>query len=187
MSEFVIFTGPMFGGKTTRLLSSIERFRLRQKRVYIFKPLKDTRYDPKGIAIISHTGYETLSIPIEKPEDINEYLEKRASPVGIIAVDEAFMIEGIADTLIDLYKKGFSILISSLQLSSQGEPFEEITKMLPWATRVEVCPAVCTICGADAFYTYKKRGTDKQLEIGGGEMYEPRCLNHWNHDMRIQI
>ena len=75
MSEFVIFTGPMFGGKTTRLLSSIERYRLRQKKVYIFKPLKDTRYDPKGIAIISHTGYETLSTPIEKAEDITIHIE----------------------------------------------------------------------------------------------------------------
>jgi len=187
MNEFVIFTGPMFGGKTTRLLSSIERYRLRQKKVYIFKPLKDTRYDPKGIAIISHTGYETISTPIEQAGDIYEHLKKRNATTGIIAVDEAFMVEGISDVLIDLYKTGFSILISSLQLSSSGEPFEEISKMMPWATKIEVCPAVCTICGADAFYTYKKNGTNKKLEIGGGEMYEPRCLMHCNHDMRIQI
>jgi len=185
MNEFVIFTGPMFGGKTTRLLSSIERFRLRQKKVYIFKPLKDTRYDPKGIAIVSHTGYETLSTPIEKAEDITLYLEKRSATSGIVAVDEAFMIDNIAEVLIDLYKRGFSILISSLQLSSKGQPFEEISKMLPWATKVEICPAVCTICGADAFYTFKKRGSDKQLEIGGGEMYEPRCLKHCEADKWI--
>ena len=179
MNEFVIFTGPMFGGKTTRLLSSIERFRLRQKKVYIFKPLKDTRYDPRGIAIVSHTGYEILSTPIEKAEDISLYLEKRAAVSGIVAVDEAFMIDGIADVLIGLYKSGFSIMISSLQLSSKGEPFEEISKMFPWATKIEVCPAVCTVCGSDAYYTFKKCGTNKQLEIGGGEMYEPRCLKHY--------
>ena len=165
MNEFVIFTGPMFGGKTTRLLSSIERFRLRQKKVYIFKPLKDTRYDPKGIAIVSHTGYETLSTPIEKAEDITLYLEKRSATSGIVAVDEAFMIDNIAEVLIDLYKRGFSILISSLQLSSKGQPFEEISKMLPWATKVEICPAVCTICGADAFYTFKKRGSVKCMSL----------------------
>ena len=182
MNEFVIFTGPMFGGKTTRLLSSIERFRLRQKKVYIFKPLKDTRYDPKGIAIISHTGYETLSTPIEKAEDITLYLKKRSASSGIIAVDEAFMVDGVADVLIGLYKEGFSILISSLQLSSKCQPFEEISKMLPWATKIEVCPAVCTVCGADAYYTFKKSGTDQQLEIGGGEMYEPRCLKHYEQN-----
>ena len=187
MNEFVIYTGPMFGGKTTRLLSSIERYRLRQKRVYIFKPLKDTRYDPKGIAIISHTGYETLSEPITKADDITSYLEKRSATSGIVAVDEAFMIEGISEVLIGLYKKGFSIMISSLQLSSKFEPFEEITKMMPWATKIEICPAVCTICGKDAFYTYKKRGSDKKLEIGGGELYEPRCFEHHGCDMRIQI
>ncbi len=187
MNEFKIFTGPMFGGKTTRLLSSIERYKLRQKRVYIFKPLKDTRYDPEGIAIISHTGYETLSVPIEKASDINVYLEKRLATGGIIAVNEAFMIDGSAEVLIGLYKRGFSVLVSSLQLSSKCEPFEEITKMLPWATKIEICPAVCTVCGADAFYTYKKGGSVDKVEIGGKELYEPRCRIHCSHDVRIQI
>ena len=182
MNEFVIFTGPMFGGKTTRLLSSIERFRLRQKKVYIFKPLKDTRYDPKGIAIVSHTGYETLSTPIESAEDVLRHLFTRKAKEGVIAVDEAFMIEGIAEVLIGLYRKGFSVMVSSLQLSFKGEAFEEISKMLPWATRVEVCPAICTVCGSDAFYTFKKGGSQNDLEIGGGEMYEPRCLKHYQED-----
>ena len=77
------------------------------------------------------------------------------------------------------------ILISSLQLSSDLKPFEEIAKMLPWATKIEVCPAVCTICGADAYYTYKKDGNfDGEIEVGGKELYEPRCSVHHSHDMK---
>ena len=59
-----------------------------------------------------------------------------------------------------------------------------MSKMLPWATKVEVCPAVCTICGADAFYTYKKGGSDDDVEIGGKELYEPRCAIHHSCDMK---
>jgi len=184
-NEFVIFTGPMFGGKTTRLLSAIERYRLKQKKVFTFKPLRDTRYDPEGQSIVTHRGYEINSLPIVAAEEIYLHLKKRQATSGVIALDEAFMIEGSSDVLIDLYKTGFTVLISSLQLSSDLKPFEEITKMLPWATRVEVCPAVCTICGADAYYTYKKDGNfTGEIEVGGKEKYEPRCRTHHSHDIR---
>ena len=184
-NEFVIFTGPMFGGKITRLLSAIERYKLKQKKVFTFKPLRDTRYDPKGQSIVTHRGYEVNSVPIVAAEEIYLHLEKRNANSGVIALDEAFMVNGSADVLIDLYKSGFTVLISSLQLSSDLKPFEEISKMLPWATRVEVCPAVCTICGADAFYTYKKDGNfDGEIEVGGKELYEPRCAMHHSCDMK---
>ncbi len=183
-NEFVIFTGPMFGGKTTRLLSAIERYRLKQKKVFTFKPLRDTRYDPEGQSIVTHRGYEMNSVPIVAAEEIYMHLEKRHASSGVIALDEAFMVDGAADVLIDLFKTGYTILVSSLQLSSTLEPFPEMTKMLPWATRVEVCPAVCTICASDAFYTYKKGGTDDNVEIGGKEMYEPRCSMHHSCDMK---
>jgi thymidine kinase len=184
-NEFVIFTGPMFGGKTTRLCSAIERYRLKQKKVFTFKPLRDTRYDPEGQSIVTHKGYEMNSSPIVAAEEIYVHLEKRNAISGVVALDEAFMVDGSAEVLIDLYKTGFTILVSSLQLSSDLKPFEEMAKMLPWATRVEVCPAVCTICGADAYYTYKKDGnfTD-EIEVGGKELYEPRCAMHHSCDMK---
>ena len=184
-NEFIIFTGPMFGGKTTRLLSAIERYRLKQKKVFTFKPLSDTRYDPEGQSIVTHRGYEMNSLPIVAAEEIYLHLEKRQATTGVIALDEAFMVEGAAEVLIDLYKTGYTILISSLQLSSDLQPFEEMIKMLPWATKVEVCPAVCTVCGADAYYTYKKGGkTNGDIEVGGKELYEPRCAIHHSCDMK---
>jgi thymidine kinase len=73
-----------------------------------------------------------------------------------------------------LYKKGKTIIVSSVQLSAQGNPFEEIAEMMPWATKIEVCPAVCTVTGNDAYFTVRKDGSDKQIEVGGSNLYEPR-------------
>ena len=94
----------------------------------------------------------------------------------VIAVDEAFMIPGIANVLIWLYRSGYSIVVSSLDLSAAGKPFEEIEKMLPWATKVEKLSAVCVVCNRDAHYTYKKQVGGDEIEVGGSELYEPRCL-----------
>lgn len=88
------------------------------------------------------------------------------------------MIKGVGKTLVDLYRKGNTIIISSLQLSSWGEPFEEMKEMMPWATKIEVCPAVCPITGKDAYYSYSKRTRTDGILVGGDESYEPRCFEH---------
>ena len=95
-----------------------------------------------------------------------------------VAVDEAFMIDGIAPALIELYRQGKTIFVSTIQLSAQGRFFEEVQMMLPWATRIDVCPAVCSLCEKDAYYTVAKVGGLKHIEVGGSETYEPRCHEH---------
>jgi thymidine kinase len=99
----------------------------------------------------------------------------------VVAVDEAFMIPGASWVLIDLFKKGKTIVVSSLDLSATGKAFDEIEAMFPWATHIEKCPAVCTVCGQDAFYTHKKVEDIAEITVGGSELYEPRCWKHHSY------
>lgn len=172
--QFVIFTGPMFGGKTSRMLSSLERAKYQKKKIVLFKPNGDNRYSTSKVK--THTGASWAASLVSSGQDIlNE-----ANGSDIVAVDEAFMIPGCAEALITLFKRGKTIYVSSLQLSAQGEPFEEMTKMFPWATNIEVCPAVCPISGQDAYYTIaKKEGLDT-IHVGGAETYEPRSFYNSN-------
>ncbi len=103
---------------------------------------------------------------------------KHTGPIDIIAVDEAFMIPNIAKALIKLFQDGYTIITSSIQLSASSKVFEEIRDMMPWATKIEVCPAVCPVCGADAYYTHRKVKDIEEIAVGGSELYEPRCWKH---------
>jgi len=169
--EFVIFTGPMFGGKTSRMLSQLERAKYQKKVIKLFKPVIDNRYSNK--AVVSHNGNRWESIGIDNGQQIYNHSDK----ADVIAVDEAFMIPGVSDVLIKLYKQGKQIYVSSLQLSSEGTAFPEIEKMFPWATKIEVCPAVC-FCGKDAYYTISLTEKEEEVRVGGKEGYEPRCKEH---------
>ena len=170
--EFIIFTGPMFGSKTTRLLAAVDRYRYQNKNVIAFKPKMDDRYSSTEIS--THSGGKIFAIGVNTGNDIIEYIETYDEDVNIIAVDEAFMIDGIAETLLGLFRKGKTVLVSSLQLSATGNVFEEIRDMMPWATNIIVCPAVCTVTNRDAYYTYRKVEGD-EIMIGGSDLYEPRC------------
>lgn len=171
---FVIYTGPMFSAKTTSLLSALDRFKYQGKKIAIFKPRLDDRYSDNEI--VTHGGWKIPAVCVKVGRDIIEHLAETEDNPHVIAVDEAFMIPGVADALVWLYRSGYSVVVSSLDLSAAGKSFDEIEKMLPWATKVEKLSAVCVVCNRDAHYTYKKQTGGDEIEVGGSELYEPRCL-----------
>jgi thymidine kinase len=173
----------MFGGKTTRLLAALDRYRYQKKNILLFKPKMDERYNKESItthngiesprAILVETGHDLYSIFTSIEEEEN---------VDVIAVDEAFMIPGCADALIKIYKtRAKTIVVSSIQLNSVGGVMAEIPKMMPWATEMTVCPAVCSECDANAHFTHKKSNQDNiGIEVGGSELYESLCYYHFD-------
>jgi thymidine kinase len=171
--EFVIFTGPMWSGKTTRLTAAVERHRIRKTEVLCFKPEIDGRY--ASSSIVTHSGSKMDAIPVNKGEQIVYNVNER-SP-GVIAVDEAFMIEGCAESLIEVFKKGVSVYVSSIELSANLKSFPEIEKMMPFATRIEKCSAVCVSCGEDAALTHRRVPSLEEISVGGADSYEPMCWN----------
>lgn len=175
--EFIVYTGPMFGSKTSRLLSTIERYKYQHKKIAVFKPQIDDRYSSSEVA--THGGWKIPATCVKTGADILEFLTNSTESPQVIAVDEAFMIPGVAETLTFLFKNGFTVVVSSLEMSATGKPFHEIEKMLVWATQVEKCTAVCTVCGRDAHYTHKKQVGGNEIEVGGAELYEPRCYSHF--------
>ena len=179
--SFTIFTGPMFGSKTTRLMAEIDRSLYKGRKVLAFKAKRDSRYIAEKIS--THSGGSYPAICIEDAKEILSHLEKEDyNPKTLIAVDEAFMISNIASVLISLYRCNISIVLSSIQLDANEKPFESIKEMLPFATKIEVCPAVCTKCDSDAYFTEAMFDIDNASEeerVGSKGMYEPRCATHY--------
>ena len=176
--KFVIFTGPMFGSKTTRLFAVLDRYKYQKRKIIAFKPSIDARYSKTKIS--THSGASMPAMTVTNGQEILDFVDE-FNEYDVVAVDEAFMIPGIAAALIHLFKKGKTIIVSSLDLSATGKPFEEMQSMFPWATCIEKCPAVCTVCGQNAYYTHKKIKDIAEITVGGSELYEPRCWQHHNY------
>jgi thymidine kinase len=174
--EFIVYCGPMFSSKTSRLLATLEKYKYQHKKISVFKPGIDDRYSVSDV--VTHGGWKVSATCVKTGAEILEYLTNLEEEPQVVAVDEAFMIPGAADALIWLYQYGFTIVVSSLEMSATGKPFHEMEMMFPWATQIEKCTAVCTVCGRDAHYTHKKQVGGDEIEVGGSELYEPRCYSH---------
>jgi thymidine kinase len=177
--QLKVFTGPMFGGKTTRMLAALERYQYQNRNTILFKPKMDRRYSEE--TVVTHKGQEHKCVLVETGEEIYNL----SKDFDVIGCDESFMINGSADALIKLFHQGKTILVSSLQLSSTSEflpmgyePFEEMTKIMPWATSIDICPAVCSKCDRDAYYTERLAKEEKKVLVGGAESYQPVCYKH---------
>jgi thymidine kinase len=176
--EFIIFTGPMFGSKTTRMLAMVDRFRYQKLNIAAFKPSIDERYSSSEIC--THNGGKLVANTVKTGSEIFDKVSSSEENIDVVAVDEAFMIEGSSVALIKLFRTGKTIIVSSLQLSATGNVFEEVRDMMPWATKIEVCPAVCTVSGLDAYYTHRKFENMREITVGGSDLYEPRSWFHYN-------
>jgi thymidine kinase len=139
--------------------------------------MMDNRYSSGEIC--THSGGKISAVCVKAGEDVLKYLHDNKE-IQVVAVDEAFMIDGISSALLELFREGKTIAVSSLQLSASGNVFEEIRDMMPWATKIEVCPAVCPISGHDAYYTHRKMSGLDEITVGGSELYEPRSWFHHN-------
>ena len=92
--EFIIFTGPMFGSKTTRLLASVDRYKYQNKKIVAFKPRMDNRYS--NVEICTHSGGKIDAVGVETGLDITKYIDDANVVFDVVAIDEAlaaFMTE----------------------------------------------------------------------------------------------
>ncbi len=179
---FIVYCGPMWSKKTSKLIYFYRRAREIGKRVACFKPLKDDRYSQENV--VSHNKDEipatTIEDPLEIWDKVFEGSDGHTKRFDVILIDEAFMLPGIAEVCKQLFWRGFTVIVSTLDLAYNLEPFEESMKLMAWATKVEKCHAFCEICGSPAYYSMRTSEDHELVSIGGKDKYSPRCLTHFS-------
>jgi thymidine kinase len=187
-----VITGPMFSGKTERLISLCTAHYFAGHEVMAFKPSNDDRYN--GSFITSHANAKWLAEPVRPDKSIQicnnatECCSRAHSPnfhIDVVAIDEAQFFESqdlikAVETL--LYEFEMSVIISGLSQDSDGKPFGAMPHLLAIADDIIHLKSVCAKSkkiGA-ATRTYRKDKTNtNQVAVGGSEMYEPRSFETW--------
>jgi len=180
MAEMILYTGPMFSSKTTKLLMQADKRYYQKKKVIAFKSKMDDRYSSKG-EIVSHNLGKIPAFLVSNGKEIIEIIANCDKDIDCVLIDELFLIQDSAYTCVELYKKGYDVIIASIDLNFAGAPFEEVEKIMPYCTRIIKCKAVCPICGDDARYTHRKTDDKSEILVGADDIYEPRCQLHFKY------
>lgn len=166
-----VICGSMFSGKTTALISSLNRAKNADLLIQAFKPIVDNRYDKE--AIVSHDSAKIEAVAVS---DANELLAKVHPFTDIIGIDEAqffdHQIIGAVKTLAD---HGKDVVVAGLDMDFQGLPFGPMPALICIAEYVTKCHGICVKCKQEASFTQRLTANSSQIQIGGREAYEARC------------
>ena len=172
-----VICGSMFSGKSEELIRRVRRVQIAKKKVQVFKPAIDNRYEIQYI--YSHNGSKVEAINVENPNDIPNMLKEDTEVVGIDEVQ--FFHDDIIKIAQILADQGKRIIIAGLDQDFRGEPFGPMPKLLAIAEYIDKLQAICMVCGKSASRTQRlvngvpAKYSDPTILVGAKESYEARC------------
>lgn len=190
MGKLDIIIGPMFAGKSTYLVKSINETieAIGENSVLVIKHKSDNRYEEDNTKsnIITHdkTSYPCLSVN-NLSEIIKLYDEKLNTTIEKIFIDEAQFFDDLYDIVIYLveYKK-IDVLIVGLDGDFERRTFGkgDILKLIPFADSVQKLNSRCYICNKPAPFTKRIVKSQEQVIVGGADIYQPACRIHFSKE-----
>ena len=171
--------GAMFAGKTSELLKRILWAKHQNKNIVVIKPSIDNRYSNEKIITHNDLSHECYAMTDWETalRDFN-FIKKN---VDVLFLDEIqFMHTG--DTLKnvdDILNKGIDVVCAGLDQDSRGKPWETSSLLLGLSDKIIKIYGFCNVCGMEATKTFRKTEGGGRTVVGAANIYEPRCLKHW--------
>tara|TARA_B100002051_G_scaffold254331_1_gene268988 strand:- start:744 stop:1295 length:552 start_codon:yes stop_codon:yes gene_type:complete len=171
--------GAMFAGKTSELLKRILWAKHQNKKIIVIKPIIDNRYSEKKI--ITHNDLSHECFAMKNWEEINKNFKLNKKNVDIVFLDEIqFMkTKETIENIENILNNNIDVICAGLDQDSRGKPWETSSMVLGLSDKILKIYGFCNVCGMEATKTYRKTVGGGRTQVGAADIYEPRCLKHW--------
>ena len=165
-----LILGPMFSGKTTRLIGTIRKYTYKAKKTIIIKYYADKRYSEKS-EVITHDLTKYDSIDCKYLKDSFDILKS----YDVIGIDEGQFFPDLVEICEQLALLKKIVIIAALNGDFRMEPFPVISKIISKADKIKLLKAYCFNCHKDAAFSLRIVQSNETVLIGAGEAYKPAC------------
>ena len=171
--------GAMFAGKTSELLKRVLWAKHQNKKIIVIKPSLDDRYSNEKIITHNDLSHECYAM-----NDWSTTLKKftfEKSEVDMVFLDEIQFMDTkhTLDNVEIILSKGIDVVCAGLDQDSRGKPWETSSMLLGLSDKIVKIYGFCNVCGLEATKTYRKTEGGERTQVGAANIYEPRCLKHW--------
>jgi thymidine kinase len=169
-----VIVGPMFSGKTERLLRLLAAADERGLRTVAVKPAVDSRH---GDDIVSHAGSRRPAVRAATSAEVLEL----AAGADLVGVEEGQFLDDELPRVVRSPAMRADVVVAGLDRDFRARAFGPMASLIASADVVTRLTAVCTRCGGVATLTQRFLDgapapfEDEQVRIGGSDLYEPRC------------
>ena len=171
--------GAMFAGKTSELLKRILWAEHQGKKILVVKPIIDNRYSEKLIS--THNDLNHQCFPMKNWGEIKSNFELDKNNIDVLFLDEVQFMNAneTIENIENLLNIGIDVVCAGLDQDSRGKPWETSSFLLGLADKITKIYGFCNVCGLEATKTYRKIEGGDRTKVGAADIYEPRCLKHW--------
>lgn len=147
-----IICGPMFAGKTEKLINIIQQLKKFKQKTLVFKSQMDQRFSSKK-ELVSHNNKKIHSLIIDKSKEILNFVVKDTQ---FIIIDEVqFLDNDIIDIVDNLANNNIKIIMAGLELDFRGKPFGPMPQLLAIADNIIKLKGICAVSGKPANRTQR--------------------------------
>ena len=165
-----LIVGPMFSGKSTRLIELMRKYVYKAKKTIMVKYYADQRYSQKS-EVVTHDliKYDSINCKILRNsfDTFKEY--------DVIGIDEGQFFADLVEVCEELALMGKIVLIAALNGDFRMEPFPVIQRIIAKADKIKLLKAYCFNCHKDAKFSLRIVQSNETVLIGAGESYKPAC------------
>ena len=161
--------GPMFSGKTTRLIHEYNSRRENQEKVAAINYSGDTRYHETLLST-----HDKIMIDCIQCDSLKEV--RLDDDVSVVLINEGQFFTDIYEGVLEwVENQGKTVYVFALDGDFQRNPFGEIYRLIPLADTVEKLAAGCAGCSREtpARFSYRVSNEVRQVSIGCD--YVPLC------------
>jgi thymidine kinase len=157
--KITLLLGPMFSGKSSILLSEIDKATIAKIPCCIVRPKTDTR------EFFTHSKWEFSDFDSYNVDDLKDVPSDK---YDVICVDEGQFFKSLYHS-VDWASKGKRVFISALNGDRYQGEWKVTQQMIPLVDEIIFLKAVCSRCGSyEASFSYKVNDTSAdQVDIGG--------------------
>jgi thymidine kinase len=178
ITVFQIVFGPMFSGKTSRLIHTYKNLKILGETPVVINYLGDTEsnehqlmsHDREIIECISTYSLSTLWFDKQNP-NYNLLYDS-----NFILINEAQFFDDLFEVVLDMLKANKNVYIYGLDSDSNQKKFGQIWDLIPYANSVKKMTARCGDCGSnDAIFTYRTVNSSTEQVFIGASYYTSLC------------
>ncbi len=174
-----IILGPMFSGKTSRIIDVYEKAKLGNIETFVINHSDDTRYHMNMLS--THNGKQIPCFKCNILDEFikNDFLINHKQQNTIVLINEAQFFPDLKDVVLKLVEEyNCKVIICGLDGDYNRCKFGQILDLIPYCDKVEKLRSFCSKCNSfnNAVFTHRLSNETSQVLIGVNN-YIPLCRN----------
>jgi thymidine kinase len=171
-SYLEIILGPMFSGKTSRLVEIYKQCQFCNISVTVINHAIDNRYDDELLST-----HDKIKIPCIKTQKLLDLDETLLQQTEVLLINEGQFFPDLYDFVVKILTlKGKKIYVGGLDGDFERKKFGQILDIIPLCDKVAKLASLCSLCKNGTPGIFSKRiSSEKEQTVVGSDNYIPVC------------